>query len=161
MDIIKLLIEFFLSHGAKPIVFAALTMLMYVFYHLSQLRSIKQFKSGKFAMIWFVIATPQVVGVIVAEKYKAHLPVHQIKLNKETCESLRNNAFIKDQKCELHGRVLDDQNNIYLFQLNEQKLRVRKCDVLRVRIRDFVEYKDNFEHIFESTSFYDVMFGEN
>lgn len=157
MHLIQTTIEFFIYQGALSLIITALLMLIYVIYQISKLNSVNEYKAGKYAIVWFVISFPQIIGLLVAEEYKEYLPIHAIELTEESCKLYLKENVTKDQKCILNGRILEDQINTYLLKVNGQKLSINKCDILLMRSREFLEYRGQFEQLFESISIYDVL----
>ena len=148
MSLNKVFIELFLNFGATPLVLTALITFVYVVYHISTLKSIEEYRVGKFVVIWVIIAAPQIYGLHLTERYKNYLPIHQLLLTAESCTKYRKNELIREPPCLLNGRLIEDQNNKYSFQINNQKIHIDKCHVLNIRIRDFSEFKDEFNDLF-------------
>lgn len=145
----KLIIEFFIQFHAIPLIFCAIILFGAVLVHIFRLHRIEDFKPAKFILIWIVIAAPQIIGLNVADFYMKQLPIHALELTPQGCKNHQQIFTTKDQNCVINGRLIEVQKIHYLFRFNSDKFTLNRCHVLKVRQREFEEYKSDFDELYE------------
>lgn len=95
-----------------------------------------------------------VVSLSFAQSIKAQLPVYQYELSEVGCQKIRRAnieyTVLDSGHCKIYGNILSDSELQQVIYSGSEQVELDKCDIKFQRLRDFEEFRKEFDELYDS-----------